>query len=232
MEPRELTASVIIRAYNAEATLARAIESALAQDFSHDEYEIIIVDNGSTDGTPDVIQKYASDSRVRVIRQANSGAIAAGNAGFNAARGQYLALLDSDDMWETTFLSTLSKHFDSDPELDFVYADYVEECDGRRQTVQVSDVFQTIVDNAMYRTRSLLDAGGWTEGVLFAEYDLLLRTYDKWKRLHVAEPLSTYYRRRESLTGQAENVTKAIAQLAGRHPDKLPLIKTIRSYEW
>jgi len=232
MDQAQLKVSISIRAYNAEATLTRAIESALAQNFPHNEYEIIIVDDGSTDGTADIAKRYTADARVRLIRQANLGAIAAANAGFHAAKGQYLSVLDSDDAFEPGFLAALSQHFDADPVLDFVYADYFEEVEGERRMVNVTDLFQTIVDNAMYRTRSLLAAGGWESGVFFAEYDLLLRTYAKWKRLHVAEPLSTYRRRRESLTGQKGRVESGLAQLAKRHPDKLAMIKTIRSYEW
>jgi glycosyltransferase involved in cell wall biosynthesis len=80
-------------AYNARAYIAEAIDSVLAQTF--EDYEIVVVDDGSTDDTAGVLRPYAS--RIHYIRQQNQGLAAARNAGARAARGQYLAFLDSDD---------------------------------------------------------------------------------------------------------------------------------------
>jgi glycosyltransferase involved in cell wall biosynthesis len=87
--------SVIIPAYNSEATIVEAIESALEQDFR--DTEIIVVNDGSTDSTAEILCNYGE--RIRVIEQANSGQSAACNAAIDVARGDYLAFLDSDDYW-------------------------------------------------------------------------------------------------------------------------------------
>lgn len=88
--------SVIIPAYNAQDTLGRAIESALSQDI--DNVEIIIVNDGSTDETQSVAIDYARhDKRIKVITQPNSGLGATRNRGIQAANGEVIALLDSDD---------------------------------------------------------------------------------------------------------------------------------------
>src|SRR5690242_2977109 len=90
--------SVVIPAFNSEATLAETAASALAG--SHREIELIIVDDGSTDGTAAVAQTLVnSDPRVRLVQRTNGGLPAALNAGFGAARGEYIARLDSDDIW-------------------------------------------------------------------------------------------------------------------------------------
>jgi len=91
--------SVIIPAFNRRREIARAIKSALGQSRTPDE--IIIVDDASTDGTADAVAALG-ESRIRVLRQErNQGAAAARNAGIEAARGDWIAFLDSDDEWET-----------------------------------------------------------------------------------------------------------------------------------
>ena len=89
--------SVVMPAYNAEPYLADALDSALAQ--THRQLEIIVVDDGSTDGTPDVLARYADEPRVRAVRQENAGPAAARNRGLAEAQGQYVAFLDADDLW-------------------------------------------------------------------------------------------------------------------------------------
>jgi GT2 family glycosyltransferase len=87
--------SVIIPTYNCARYLPEAIDSVLAQTYR--DFEIIVVDDGSTDDTPDVLARYGE--AILVIRQPNQGRGAARNAGILAARGQYIAFLDADDLW-------------------------------------------------------------------------------------------------------------------------------------
>lgn len=87
--------SIIIPAYNAEKYLRETIDSALAQ--TYENTEIIVVDDGSTDRTPDILAEYGN--KIRVVRQTNKGTAAACNAGVAAARGAWVCFLDSDDIW-------------------------------------------------------------------------------------------------------------------------------------
>jgi glycosyltransferase involved in cell wall biosynthesis len=87
--------SVIIPTYNRQELLRQTLESVLAQRFT--DFEVMVVDDGSTDGTVDYLRSFGD--RVRVITQQNRGAGAARNAGAAAAKGVYLAFLDSDDLW-------------------------------------------------------------------------------------------------------------------------------------
>lgn len=87
--------SVVIPAYNAEATLRQTIDSALRQTFQ--DIEVIVVDDGSTDGTLAIANSY--EDRVRPIAQSNQGVSVARNNGIAAARGELIALLDADDEW-------------------------------------------------------------------------------------------------------------------------------------
>ncbi|MBU1710567.1 MAG: glycosyltransferase, partial [Proteobacteria bacterium] len=88
--------SIIIPTYNRSAFLQEAIDSVLAQSYS--PYEIIVVDDGSADDTPEVVKAY--ESKVRYIRRENSGPAAARNTGIKAARSDYIAFLDDDDRFD------------------------------------------------------------------------------------------------------------------------------------
>jgi glycosyltransferase involved in cell wall biosynthesis len=95
------TVSVIIPAYNAAAYIGRAIESALAQ--THPPLEILVVDDGSTDHTANVVASF--EPAVRLVRKPNGGPATARNLGANLAQGQWLGLLDADDWWQPNKLS-------------------------------------------------------------------------------------------------------------------------------
>ena len=113
-EPTNVRFSVLIPAYNRERYVAQAVESVLSQTFA--EYEVIVVDDGSTDNTPKVLASYGS--RIRVLHQVNRGPEVARNAAAQIARGEYLVLLDSDDLLLPDALSTYERvirHYDSPP---------------------------------------------------------------------------------------------------------------------
>ena len=95
------TVSVIIPAYNASRTIRETLESAAAQ--THRALEILVVDDGSSDETPAIVEGFASgDPRVRLIPQANGGVAAARNSGIAASSAEFIAPLDSDDLWHPT----------------------------------------------------------------------------------------------------------------------------------
>src|SRR5208282_4925870 len=94
--------SVIIPTYNRTEQTIAAIDSVLAQTYSN--FEVIVVDDGSTDRSGDVIQRFISQrpdgcQQIRFFRELNQGASAARNTGIANARGEYIAFLDSDDIW-------------------------------------------------------------------------------------------------------------------------------------
>ncbi len=103
--------SVIIPTYNRAWILREAIESVLQQDF--DDFELIVVDDGSTDNTGKILAGFASD--IMVLRQTNQGVSAARNRGMAEADGQLIALLDSDDVWLPQKLSRQVEFFDKHP---------------------------------------------------------------------------------------------------------------------
>jgi glycosyltransferase involved in cell wall biosynthesis len=111
------TISVIIPAYNREAYLAEAIESALGQTLPPDE--IIVVDDGSSDRTAEIARSYGRE--VRCISQENQGAGVARNAGVKEAQGSLIAFLDSDDLWLDRKLEAQAAFLRMHPETDMVF---------------------------------------------------------------------------------------------------------------
>lgn len=114
--------SVIIPAYNASATIVATLESVLKQSF--EGFEIIVVDDGSTDDTADVV-KSLQDHRIRYIYQENAERAAARNRGIVEARGQYLAFLDADDLWMDQKLEKQLFVFKDNPSVSLVYSDLI-----------------------------------------------------------------------------------------------------------
>jgi glycosyltransferase involved in cell wall biosynthesis len=109
---------VIIPVFNGAATIASAIDSALAQEFGG-ELEVIVVNDGSTDATSSVLDAYRG--RVTVLDRVNGGPAAARNAGVRASRGQYVAFLDADDIWMPGKLEKTLEALDSDSGAAMVY---------------------------------------------------------------------------------------------------------------
>jgi hypothetical protein len=117
--------SVLTPVYNYGRYLARTLDSALEQDYPADRLEIVIVDDGSTDETPEVIAEYQAQhpGRIRAFRQENQGFIAATNATFREARGELWAFLDSDDIWPPEKTREQVDILRRRPEVGVVYSD-------------------------------------------------------------------------------------------------------------
>ncbi len=97
--------SIIIPLYNKEANIRKTLKSVLAQDYS--EFELIIVNDGSTDKSVEVINSSFNDSRINIINQENKGASAARNRGVEASKFNYISFIDADDEWEPDYLSKI-----------------------------------------------------------------------------------------------------------------------------
>jgi len=109
----QLKVSVVIPTYNDEGTIAETLASVFAQRFDG-RYEVIVVNDGSTDGTRSVLERFGD--RIRVIDQRNAGAAAARNVGIAAAAGEFIALLDGDDTWTEEALAKTVPVLDQIPD--------------------------------------------------------------------------------------------------------------------
>src|SRR4051794_17458509 len=113
--------TVVMPAYNTAATIGDAIRSVLAQTCS--DFELVVVDDGSSDETASVVEQLAVDGRIRLLGQENQGAAAARNAALAAARGRYVSFIDSDDLWLPAYLDAMAAVLTQAPHAGFGYTD-------------------------------------------------------------------------------------------------------------
>ena len=116
------TVSVIMPTYNRAAFIRDAIDSVLGQTYPH--FELIIIDDGSTDGTSKIVAPYLTDERIRYVRQENAGAASARNHGIALGRGDMVAFIDSDDIWDREKLRIQTAVMDALPEVGIVCSDF------------------------------------------------------------------------------------------------------------
>lgn len=111
--------TVLIDTYNYAQYVGAAVDSVLAQEFPREQYEIIVVDDGSTDDTSERLAKYGD--AIRYFKKPNGGQASAFNYGFERARGQVVALLDADDVWLPGKLQRVCRTFEQNPNAGMVY---------------------------------------------------------------------------------------------------------------
>jgi glycosyltransferase involved in cell wall biosynthesis len=242
------TVSVIIPTYNRGALLVEAVESALAQRRPPDE--ILVVDDGSRDDTAARMAAYGE--RVRYVRQANAGPSAARNHGFRLARGEYLALLDSDDLWTPDRLERQLEVLQRHPDTDVVFGREVlfgagqpdrdwnlHDPEVRRVLAQTAGPLVPILpvlirenvvptSTALFR-RALLDrTGGIDESLRQAEdWDLWLRFALAGARFaHVPSPLCRRRMHDSNLIHDKEARMQATLAVLERH---LPQLRELRA---
>ena len=154
MENNKKTVSVIMPAYNSERYISEAVESVCNQSYTN--WELVIVDDGSADRTPEIIDKYAEiDSRIKVFHIKNSGVSAARNFALDYICGEYVTFIDSDDVYHADRLKIMLRVFEQHPECDAVFAqfkefkDRLEEKDtvyGQAEIID-SDILKTVISD-------------------------------------------------------------------------------------
>lgn len=179
--------SVITPTFNRARFIEESVASVLAQTAK--SFELLIVDDGSTDNTREVLEPYFVDRRVKYFYQENQGQSVARNRGLAESRGQYICFIDSDDAWEANKLERQLKFMDENPDVDVVYGDIITMDErskevGRENMRRFSgkitgellrDNFVSI-STAMMRRHCFEQMGG------FDEYDRLAEDYDLWLR--------------------------------------------------
>ena len=151
MKTNDIKISVVVPLYNKEKSIEATLQSVLAQTYT--DYELIVVDDGSTDNSLNVVRKRISElenERIRVIHKENGGVSSARNRGIKEAKGEYIALLDGDDLWEPTFLEEQVKLIHDFPDAGMWGINFAETNHGqlvRKLATGLPDNYRGYVDN-------------------------------------------------------------------------------------
>lgn len=124
----EPAVSVVVPLFNKRATIGRTLASVLGQTFA--DWELLVVDDGSSDGSADYVEACFQDPRVQLLRQANAGPARARNNGAAVAKGQFITFLDADDAWRPEFLERAVEHLARHPECEAFTAAFFLEPEG------------------------------------------------------------------------------------------------------
>lgn len=202
--------TILIANYNGEAFLERAITSALAQQLPRHTYEVLVVDDGSTDGSPAILERHQAD--ITTLRLAHQGLPGACNEGIRAARGDYLMRLDADDELDPTILARTAAVLDQREDVAFVTTDRweINEATGSAVRVHVdpANIYDLIAPGVLFRRAALVEVGGY-EHLYWEEYDVFIRLLRRFHAQHLVLPLYRYHRHPASLTARVEDRRKA-----------------------
>jgi glycosyltransferase involved in cell wall biosynthesis len=201
--------SVVLPTYNRAPTLERAIESVLNQTFT--DFELIIVDDGSTDETRLILGKYAGLSNVRLTASSRRGCAAARNIGIRLSQGCYIAFQDSDDEWIPDKLAkAVAALENTGPETGVFYSDMLRICtDGSFTGFKSPDVKPGVlvdestldyhvsnigIQSAVIKRQCLEETGYFDEALpRFIDLEMFIRLSDKFRFVHCKEALTKYY---------------------------------------
>ena len=198
-EEDPLKVSVLVTTYNHAPYLRRCLNSLLSQSLDESLYEVVVIDDGSTDETPIILSEFKD--RVRLYSQTNQGLVKSCNKGFKLCKGTYVVRVDSDDLAGTDLLLHESCVLDLNPDVEFVVSDRIEVEASRqnRATVNLTNIFSLIACGAMFRRDGLLSIGGY-RFLFWEEYDLFIRILQRGSGYRVDQSLYFYYRHGGNMT--------------------------------
>ena len=198
------TVSVIMPCYNSGATIRESIASVQSQTL--EDWELIVVDDGSDDATPDIVSAIA-DPRITLLRKENGGAASARNQGLVVSRGQFIAFLDSDDLWEPEFLKRMLEALSVEEDAVLAYCGWQNlSRDGENGRPFIPPDYESLsraetflggcrwpIHGVLVRRSAIDKTGGFDETLYTSEdYELWLRIVHQGKLIRVPEVLAYY----------------------------------------
>ncbi len=210
--------SVITAAYNCESYIEKALQSVYSQTLTEADYEIIVVNDGSTDSTLQILEKHVP--RIRLLDQPNRGLVDACNRAISYANGDFIMRLDADDYLNREILSLSLDVLNENPDCHCVYTDRyeVDALSGMQKMVKVgkNNLFDMVACGMMFR-KKVFDTIGVYDNLLFEEYDLMLRFFEKgFNAYYLEKPLYYYLKHGSNMTQKAEYWNNGWKQLADK----------------
>ena len=194
--------SVIIPAYNHEKFIEKSINSIFNQTLSENNYEIIVINDGSSDNTLNILHKY--QDRIELINQENRGLVPSINLGIKRSKGNYIIRLDADDYFDKNILKSCLKILKNNPDYHCVYTDRYEININDKNLVNVgkNNIFDMIACGILFR-REVFNKIGLYRNLLFEEYDYMIRFFNSnFKGYYLEKTLYYYSRHGSSMTKQ------------------------------
>lgn len=211
------TVSVIVPVFNHEKYIGRCIRSLMAQDYPREDFEIIVIDDGSTDRTPYALELFHEE--ITLIRnEKNLGLPASLNRGIHASGAPFIVRVDSDDYVNAYFLRFLSMFLSNNCHMDAVACDYLTVDDREEVLMRGNCLEEPIACGIMFRAEQLIDIGLYDENfLLHEERDLRFRFLQKYAIHRIELPLYRYRRHENNITNNAEAMDQHMKNLITKH---------------
>ncbi len=209
--------SVIITCHNYARYLSRAIRSAINQSLDKKDYEIIVVDDGSTDETRKVMKTYSGKIKPLILKE-NVGLAAARNEGIKSALGRFVVNLDADDYMDENLLHIEMTFLNFNPAWDAVSCDYFLVDEDEKHIGRISGAEKPIACGVMFRTDLLFEVGLYDENFkLREEEDLRLRFEKNHFIRNIELPLYRYRKHDNNMTNNKKKMDEYKKALKKKH---------------
>ena len=212
--------SVIVPVYNQERFLGRCLRSLMAQDFPREAYEVVVIDDGSSDGTGHVLDLHREN--IRTLRNSvNAGLPTALNMGIRSSSSQFTVRVDSDDYVHAEFIRVLYTFLEQNQYMDAVACDYFLVDDSETVLERRNCDNYPIACGIMFRTDQLINLGLYDEEfLLHEERDLRLRFMKRHSIHRIEAPLYRYRLHDGNMTNDAEAMARHFEMLVEKHGEQ------------
>lgn len=217
--------TVYITNYNYGHYLEKAVNSVLNQTYK--EIEILIIDDGSTDNSHEIIEKFSSVNRIKIIYQKNKGLVVTNNIALRLAQGKYIMRLDADDYLDKNAIKLMVDELDEDSELGLVFPNYFIVDENENITnfrVRIPSEENNVKDNpahgacTLIRTSFLRSIGGYDESFKCQDgYFLWINFFSRFKTKNIETPLFFYRRHNSNLTNNSERILRTRSKIISKY---------------
>ena len=213
---KDIKISVIVPVYNREKFIGRCLRSLLSQSIGTDSFEIVLVDDGSTDSTKKIYEAFSDEIKI-IKHKKNLGLPTALNTGIKNVKGRFLVRVDSDDYVNSEFLQILFLFISENPNYDAVSCDYLL-VDDKEQTIKRYDCLKDPIGcGIMFKTDHLIEIGLYNEKfLLHEEKELRLRFEKKYSINRVPLPLYRYRKHASNITNNKKKFKSKMKMLKKR----------------
>ena len=209
--------TVLITAYNVEKYIGRAVRSVLSQSINRNEYEVMVVNDCSTDRTEFALNVFEDEISL-INNKKRLGLPASLNKGIKKAKGQFIVRVDGDDYVHKDFLTILELHLRLNEDIDAISCDYLFVDDSEHVIGHKNCLLEPIACGIMFRMEQLIDIGLYDERFLCMEdEDLRLRFLQKYQIERVKLPLYRYRKHENNMTNNNKKVRHFREMLNEKH---------------